>query len=137
MSKVRVVYKPDKSVDIICPAPKSRRANETEEQWLTRVFDKAMRQPQTMTSEGPKSLDDLGCDYEDVDSSELPQTRKDRDAWEGEKGKGVSVNEIKAAKLRADKKARIKVDKKIRNMAIDDLKSTGEIASDYIEEEGN
>ena len=40
MSKIRVVYKPDKTVAIIYPAPKSRKSDETEEQWLERVFSK-------------------------------------------------------------------------------------------------
>jgi len=84
MSKIRVVYKPDKAVAVIHPAPKSRCPNETEDQWLDRVFTKAMQEELK------------GLPYDDIDSSELPATREDRNAWEGEKGKGVSVNQEKA-----------------------------------------
>lgn len=82
--KVRVVYKPDKTVAVVHPAPKSKRENETEEEWLERIFTKAMQEELK------------GLPYDDIDSSELPQSREDRNAWEGEKGKGIRVNVEKA-----------------------------------------
>jgi hypothetical protein len=86
--KVRILYKPDKSVAIIHPAPNSRRTNETEAEWLQRVFEEAM-------------VDDLaGLEYDDVDISELPTSREHRDEWEGKKGEGVKINQDKVdAKL--------------------------------------
>lgn len=79
--KIRVVYKLDKSVVVIHPAPNSKRKSETEVEWLERVFNKAMQ----------GELKDLS--YDDVDSSELPQTRQHRNSWRGEKGKKIWVEE--------------------------------------------
>ena len=70
MSRVRCVYRADKSVVVIHPAPKSKGADEMEGQWLERVFDKAMQ--------GELK----GLPYEDIDDSELPAIRDDRGAWE-------------------------------------------------------
>lgn len=123
MSIVRVIYRPDKSVVVIHPALKSKRSDETEDEWLERVFNKGMQ------------CDLKGLPYDDVDSSELPQEREDRDAWTGKKGKGVSIDEVKAAKLQANKEVKAKIAKKIRDIAIDQLKAEGELPSDYQEKE--
>lgn len=72
MSKCRVVYKSDKTVSVIHPVPKSKRPDETEKEWLKRVFNKAMR--------GELK----GLPYDDIDDSELPP-REDRRFWRGEK----------------------------------------------------
>lgn len=109
MSKVRIVYKPDKSVAIIYPAPKSRRPDETEDQWLERVFTKVMQ--------GELK----GLPYDDIDKSELPQTREDRGAWEGEKGKGISINQKKAKEIKDAKEREEKIQEKLREMAIKEL----------------
>lgn len=109
MTKVRIVYKPDKSVAIIHPALKSRRPDETEEQWLDRVFTKAMR----------GELKDLP--YDDIDKSELPQTREERNAWEGEKGLGISINQEKAKKIKDAEELEEKIQETIREMAIKEL----------------
>ncbi len=85
---VRVVYKQDKSVAIIHPAPKSKLPNETVEQWLNRVFTRAMQ--------GELK----GLPYEDMDASLLPKNYTARDAWEGEKGKGVYLNKTKAKQIK-------------------------------------
>ena len=82
--KCRIVYRPDLSVAIIHPAPKSKAPDETEDAWLNRVFAKAMT--------GALS----GLPYDDVDESTLPASREDRAAWEGRKGQGITVNRIKA-----------------------------------------
>ena len=70
--KVRVVYKVDKTLAVIYPAAKSKRPDETEEEWLERVFTKAMQ--------GELA----GLPYDDIDDSELP-SREDRQFWRGEK----------------------------------------------------
>lgn len=72
MSKVRVIYRPDKTVVVIHPAPNSKRQDETEEEWLERVFTKAMQG------------DLAGLLYDDINDSELPP-REDRRFWRGEK----------------------------------------------------
>lgn len=119
--KIRVVYKPDQSVPIIYPAPKSIRKNETKEEWFERVFIKIMQ----------GELKDLP--YDDIDSFELPQTREDRDAWTGQKGEGVSIDQEKAIKLKINKETKAKINNKIRDMAIESLKMNGELPEDYEE----
>ena len=121
MSKVRIVYKLDKSVAVIHPAPSSKREDETEGQWLKRVFNKAMRG------------EFEGLEYDDVDTSELPQLREDREAWEGEKGKGIIINQVKANKLKAEKLVQEKIQNKIKAIAIKTLKNEGELPIDYAE----
>lgn len=81
----RILYNTDGTVSIIHPAPKSRRAGETETHWLKRVFDKATPE---------------GIEYEDMDKLKLPQSREFRNAWTGKKGKGISIDEVKAQKIR-------------------------------------
>ena len=86
MGKVRVVYRADGGISVIHPAPNSRREDETEAEWFERVFSKSMH-------------DELeGCDYDDVNTSNLPQTRKYREAWTGSKGKGISIDAAKKVK---------------------------------------
>lgn len=119
MDKVRVVYKLDKSVSIIHPAPKSKRKDETEEEWLERVFNKAQQ--------GELK----GLPYDDIDDSELPQSREDRNAWEGEKGRGVYINREKADQLTVEKSNNEMINKRIRSSVIDELKAEGELPSDY------
>lgn len=79
--KCRIVYKPDGQVSIIHPAPNARMPKETENAFLKRVFEK------TMSDSGFK-----GLPYEDVDKSTLPQDRKDRDKWRGNKESGIYVD---------------------------------------------
>ncbi len=106
--KCRIIYKPDKSVIIIHPALKSKRVNETEEQWLERVFTKAM------------NSDLNGLDYEDIDDTELPD-RKDRSGWEGEKGKGISINQVKVQAVKDEIEQEKKIKDKIREIAIREI----------------
>lgn len=113
MSKCRIVYHPNRSVAIIRPAPKSKAPDETEDAWLNRVFAKAMT--------GALS----GLPYDDVDIATLPPTRENREAWEGRKGEGVTVNQTKAAALKADKERVRKIDAEIRRMAEQNLKDRG------------
>lgn len=64
--KVRIFENKTGSGSVIHPAPKSKRPNETDEQWLARVFEKAT----------PK-----GVEFKDIDHSELPQDREYRNTW--------------------------------------------------------
>jgi len=109
MERVRVVYKPDNSVAIIHPAPKSKQPNESTEEWHKRVFAGAMQG------------DLMGLPYDDLDISDLPQNRKNRDAWEGKKGEGITVNEFKAGKIKKDVEREKEIQEKIREIAIREL----------------
>ena len=120
MSIIRVVYRSDKSVAILYPSNKRKRSNETEQKCIQRRIEKMYNEFKPLP-------------YDDIDSSELPQSREDRDAWQGEKGKGISVDETKAAKLKANKEIKTKIDKRIRKIAIEDLKNKGELPADYEE----
>ena len=91
--KVRVVYRPDKTVSIIRPALKSRKKlknlddptdviDEPEDQWLERVFSKAM------------TGNLAGLPYDDVEESVIGNLpREKRNQWRGEKGKPMWVAE--------------------------------------------
>lgn len=120
MSKVRVLYHSDKTVSIIYPAPKSKRENETVDQWLKRVFDKATPN---------------GIEYDDIDNLELPQTRENREAWEGEKGAGVFINQIKADLLKNEKIIETLIEEKKRKLAVDALINEGKIPQDFKDKE--
>ncbi|KYK25698.1 hypothetical protein AYK26_07720 [Euryarchaeota archaeon SM23-78] len=108
--KVRIVYRPDKTVAVIHPAPKSRKPSETEEQWLKRIFDKAVKG--TLLE---------GLPYDDIDSSQLPQSRDSRDAWEGEKGKGITINQTKVQQLEQERQKK----EQDKLSAINKLKALG------------
>jgi hypothetical protein len=79
--KCRVVYLPSGEVNVIHPAPKSKREKETEEAWLSRVFAKCMKE---------SNLE--GCDYKDIDDFELPDRAK-RNKWRGNKAQGLYIDE--------------------------------------------
>lgn len=112
---VRVLYKPDKTVAIIHPAPKSKRPDESEAKWLKRVFNKVMQ--------GELK----GLPYDDIDSSELPQSRENRDAWEGEKGKSIYIN-VKKAKAQREKREKERlIQEKVEQIAIRELKEEGKL----------
>jgi len=112
--KVRVVYNPDKTIIVIHPAPKSKREGETEEEWLKRVFNKAM--------EGELK----GLPYNDIDSSELPP-REDRRFWRGEKPMTIWVDENKKQEYKQQKQEEKLIKKKIRTIAIKELKKEGKL----------
>jgi len=73
----RVYYKPDKSVIVVYVSSKSKLSE-------SYSYDRHARL---------NGLD--GLPYDEVDSSTLPQTREHRNAWEGEKGKSISINQFK------------------------------------------
>lgn len=79
--KIRILKKSDGSVAIVHPAPKSRRPDETEEEWFLRVADKSTPN---------------GIAYEDVPNEKLPATREYRGAWEWDGiHKQFKVNSVK------------------------------------------
>ena len=128
MDKVRVFYRLDGGVSIFHPAPKSKRPDETEDAWFERVSAKAMR-PNVYDDEG-KLLDGSpyhGLPYDDVDVSTLPADRSTRDAWEGEKGKGVKVNQGKANKIAKAKERTEKIEAEKNRMAEQSLIARGEL----------
>ena len=84
---VRVLCNQGGSISIIHPAPKSKRPNETDEQWLARVFAKA-------TPEGTM--------FKDIEKAAIPPDRTFREAWELN-GDTVSVNMDKARSIQMDR----------------------------------
>lgn len=85
--KVRIFQKDDGGVAIIHAAPKSRRKDETEEQWLARVFTKATPE---------------GAVFVDVDKSEIPSERTFRNAWI-KNGKSITVDMPKAKEIQIER----------------------------------
>jgi len=79
MSKCRIVYKPDKSIAVIHYAPKSKLTYE-------QAMEKSMQ--------GELS----GLPFDDIENTELP-SREFRNAWEGEKGKKISINNTKKQEI--------------------------------------
>lgn len=106
--KVIVMYKPDKTVSVVRPEMKSKKAEES----LTGFFDRIV-----------KKHGDLP--YDIMDKSELPTG--DRSDWEGRKGHGVYINTIKAAKRKREAKVEQLIKKKMRELAIQELKNEGKI----------
>lgn len=94
--KTRIIYREDGGVSVVYPAPKSKRQDETEDQWLDRVFSKA-------TPEGAE-FKDIDTDKEDLSD------RTFRGAWvKGLNGKAVDVDipkarEITKERLRKERK---------------------------------
>jgi len=86
MTKVRVVYKTDKTVSVIHII--SQSDGETEEQTLNRIQSK------------DPNLKNLP--FDDVDISKLPVRDKNRNKWRGQKGKGVWIDQ--SVKTEAEKK---------------------------------
>ncbi len=81
-TKRRVFYKPDGQVSICTPAPGSKRENEIDQEWLDRVFKKAAQNPKYAT-----------LPFDDIDATDLPADRSQRDKWRGSQGHGVSIDD--------------------------------------------
>ena len=107
--KVRVLYKDNGSVAVIHPAPKSRRKDESEVDWLNRVLGKATPE---------------GIDFEDMDDSQLP-SREDRNAWTKKQGGGVKVNTVKAKAIKDEVKRQDLIEKEKTKLAEASLKAKG------------
>jgi len=114
--KVRILYKEDGTIGVIHPAPKSKNSDETDEQWLERVFNKAT----------PEELE-----YEDIDESELPKDRETRNAWTKKKGKKIEIDKTKSKEIKDEKKIAEEMkeinEKELRVKAIDSLKAKNEL----------
>lgn len=124
-NKVRVVYRKDGGVSVVTPAPKSQMKDEPDQEWIDRVFARAME----------ADPDIAGLEYDDIDKSELPKDRKDRDAWIGSKGKGVKICPVRKGKHKKKEKIDARVTAKAREDAIKDLIQSGDLPHGYIEEE--
>ena len=109
MAIVRVVYRPDKSVVILHYAKKSKFSREE-------AFDRMIKQ---------SNLGLEGLPYDDIDDSQLPQSREHRNSWEGEKGVGVTVNQIKANALDSELLIKQEMEDLLKKEAIQNLKNKG------------
>ena len=82
MAKCRVYYRADGTAGIVYPIEK-QKVNETESQWLKRVYEKTEVHKQ-------------GLPFDDIDASQLPQDangkKVDREKWRGNQGQGVSID---------------------------------------------
>ena len=107
--KVRVIYKEDGSVSVVYPAIKSRKATETENEWLERVFSKATPE---------------NADYEDMESSELPD-QTDRDAWEKRPGGGIRISNRKKKEVMDRRLIDDEKDALLEKLAVDSLIEKG------------
>lgn len=107
---VRVLYNLDGSVSVIHVSK-----YDTQDELKT-SFDKATPE---------------GIEYEDIDSSELPENRADRNFWKKTKGNQFTIDT--AAKEKANQKALIKAEKEelIEQQAIESLKTKGQLPNDY------
>lgn len=84
MSKCRVWYRLDGGVSVSHPdlRPEKKPKDLTLEQWIDFQLDQvAIKAPQF-----------VGLDYQDMDTSELPQDRTDRDRWRGNKQTGIKID---------------------------------------------
>lgn len=111
----RVLKRSDGGVSIIHPAPKSRKSNETEAEWLDRVLTKATPP---------------GVNFEDIDSSDLPKDRDDRHAWEFDSNsKKVKVNQAKKQAKDQEKAAK----EQLKESAKNKIKASAGLSDEEIE----
>ena len=112
--KVIVVYKPNKEVAVIHPVLNGKMPTEKNYKY---IYEKA-----TCGTE----LE--GLPYDIINIEDLPD-RETRGGWEGEKGKGVMPNTVKAAKIKKEIKEKKLIkerEKKIlKDQAIAELKAEG------------
>ncbi len=82
-TKRRVYYNPDNTIrTVVQAAPRSRKPDEAESEWLKRIYNKSAALY-------------VGLEYEDIDISQLPQgqDRKGREVkWKGSKGVAITVD---------------------------------------------
>tara|TARA_Y100000310_G_scaffold329732_1_gene400125 strand:- start:3934 stop:4362 length:429 start_codon:yes stop_codon:yes gene_type:complete len=122
ISKVIVVYKPDKTVSVIHPLKEAQHAGESINQFLQRIY-----------SESVAGTDLEGLPYDIMNKSGLPD-RNNRDAWEGEQGEGVTTNTVKAAQINKQKRREELIKKRMKKNNRD--KAEAELISEgKIEEE--
>lgn len=99
---VAVVYKPDKTISVIYPIYKTMKAGETEAQFIERL----------RTDFGFQNYP-----HDIIDKKDLP-SREYRDAWEGEKGKGISINQGKKAQKQKKEQDRISAENKLKALGL-------------------
>jgi len=99
LSKVRVSYRPDGGVSITTFLREACLIGETELQCMDRIYS------------DNETLKDLP--YDDLDPSQLPQDRKDRDKWKGEKGRGIWVDTSLVTKSEKTKELQDELDKEL------------------------
>lgn len=92
--RCRIIERADGSLAVIHPAPKSRRADETEASWLARVFDKAQAADPELA----------GRPFEEMDSDALPADRTQRHAWRRRAGRVVVDPTVTAPPTRAERR---------------------------------
>ena len=96
--KVIVVYKPDKSISIIHPIIKGNMNQKKYKE----VYEEAT-----------KDTELAGLPYDIIDSSEIPDsTEYAKESWEGEKGKGIIANTVKAEKIKKERERRRLIDER-------------------------
>ena len=95
MGKVRVIYRDDGGVDVIHAAPKSKSSEQ----------------------ECLEGATPGGAIYDDVDISEIPQTREKREAWKGSKGNGIHVDEVLATEQKAAKDEAVLIEAEKEDLA--------------------
>src|SRR3989344_4403256 len=78
LPKVRVSYRPDGGVSITSFVASACQEGETE----TQCMDREVRKNPTLAD----------LPHDDVGPATLPQDRKDRDKWRGEKGSGIYID---------------------------------------------
>lgn len=84
LNKVRVTYRPDGGVSITTFVAGACNEGETEIQCMDRIME--------------KSPELAALPHDDIDPSQLPQDRKDRNKWTGSKGQGISIDHSKVTK---------------------------------------
>lgn len=113
MAKCRCYYQPDGKVSIVHVAPKaSRDAGETDDQWFNRHADKVAA-----------GAGLTGLDYDEMDTSQLPQDlngkKKDREAWRGSKGNGISVDRTVKNQIEYDSRIEEECDRVEKQLIMD------------------
>ena len=84
MTKCRVWYHPDGKISVSYPdlRPEKKPEGLTMDEWIDRQLNLVpVKAPQF-----------AGLDFEDMDSSQLPQDRADRDRWRGSKVQGIKIS---------------------------------------------
>ncbi len=107
-----IFYNKDKTVNLFIPSHKSIFYGDPTKM-LKRVLE---TNPQFK-----------GLDYEWINSEDLPQDREFRSCWEGEKGKGITINEAKKTEQIKESLIQAKIKENHRKQAIIELEAEGKI----------
>jgi hypothetical protein len=117
--KLIYVFAPDKTCLQIRPAWDTQKPTETEEEFIAR------RVKESTEREDRKNGKWKDCPYEIVYKSELPNVgtplyREYRLAWEGEKGKGIKINQQKKQAIIDKKNAKKNAKNKLKALGLND-----------------